>query len=111
MKNFINRENEREFLESEYGRAGSSLVILYGRRRIGKTALASEFMKGKAALYFLATEESETQNRIGFKEMVADFTGNELLKNANVDKWDLIFKTLLEYKADVKKVIIIDEFQ
>ena len=111
MKSFINRAKELEFLNNEYTREGSSLVILYGRRRIGKTALASEFMKNKKALYLLATEESEAQNRAAFKEIAADFTGNELLKNAHIDKWDMIFKTLLDYKTEGKKVIIIDEFQ
>lgn len=111
MKKFINRDKEREFLESEYNRNGSSLVILYGRRRVGKTALAAEFMKNKNALYFLVTEESEVQNKHAFKNMVAEFTNNELLKKANVDSWELIFKTILEYKTESKKVIVIDEFQ
>lgn len=111
MKNFINRDKEREFLNSEYNREGSSLVILYGRRRVGKTALASEFMKNKNALYFLVSEESEAQNRVAFKDIVADYTGNELLKNAFIDKWDLIFKALLDYRTEDKKLIIIDEFQ
>lgn len=111
MKNFINRDKEREFLNSEYSRKTSSLIILYGRRRVGKTALASEFMKNKNALYFLVSEESETQNRASFKDMVAELTGNELLKNATIDKWDIIFKALLDYKPEDKKLIIIDEFQ
>jgi len=111
MRKFIDRENETEFLQSEYDRNSSSLVILYGRRRVGKTALASEFAKGKDALYFLATEESEAQNRSAFKDIVADFTGNELLKNAGIDSWELIFKSLVEYRTDSKKVMIIDEFQ
>ena len=111
MNRFIDREEEINFLQSEYNRVGSSLVILYGRRRVGKTALASEFLKDKRALYFLATEENEIQNRKAFKEMVADFTGNELLKNAGVDNWEIIFKSLLEDKEYVKKVIVIDEFQ
>jgi len=111
LKNFINRDKEREFLNSEYNREGASLVILYGRRRVGKTALASEFMKEKNALYFLVSEESETQNRASFKDMVADFTENELLLNASIDKWDLIFKALLDYKTENKKLVVIDEFQ
>lgn len=111
MNRFIDRDKEKEFLQSEYNRHGSSLVILYGRRRVGKTALSNEFMKDKKALYFLVTEESEIQNRNAFKEMVADFINNELLKNASIDNWEIIFKSLLEQKTDAKMVIIIDEFQ
>ena len=80
MKEFVNRQEELDFLEKEYQRDTSSLVILYGRRRVGKTELTNEFMKNKQAVYFLATEENETQNRISFKNIVADQTNNELLK-------------------------------
>ena len=73
MEKFIDREAETATLQSEYERKGSSLVILYGRRRVGKTTLITEFIKDKKALFFLASEESEIQNRNAFKEKAADF--------------------------------------
>lgn len=111
MKEFVNRQKELDFLEKEYQRDTSSLVILYGRRRVGKTELTNEFMKNKQAVYFLATEENETQNRISFKNIVADQTNNELLKNANVDSWDIIFKVWIDAPSNEKKLMVIDEFQ
>ena len=111
MKSFVNRTEELSFLEKEYSREGSSLVVLYGRRRVGKTALAAEFIKDKPAIYFLATEENETQNRTAFKNTVAEQTGNELLMNANIDNWDMIFKVWLDVVSDGKKLMVIDEFQ
>lgn len=110
-KPFINRREELSFLEKEYRREGSSLVILYGRRRVGKTALAGEFMKDKRAAYFLATEENETQNRFAFQNIIAEQTGNELLMNARVDGWDIIFKVWMESAGNGKKLMVIDEFQ
>ena len=53
MQRFIDREDEIRTLENEYARKGSALVILYGRRRVGKTTLISEFIKDKPALFFL----------------------------------------------------------
>jgi AAA+ ATPase superfamily predicted ATPase len=108
---FINRTTEMEFLNREYNSEESSLVIIYGRRRIGKTALITQFCKDKNALYFLATEESETENRNNFKELVSEYTGNELLGSAIIKKWDVILKSIIDYKTSEKKVIIIDEFQ
>lgn len=108
---FINRTTEREFLNNEYTSKESSLVIIYGRRRIGKTALITQFCKDKNALYFLATEESEIENRNNFKELVSEYTGNELLGSAIIKKWDVIFKSIIDYKTSDKKVIVIDEFQ
>lgn len=111
MKKFINREKEIKFLNDEYLRNGSSLVILYGRRRIGKTELCKAFMKDKNTLYFLATEESETQNRNAFKDIVSDFCENELLKNSKVNNWEILFKIILEKSKNEKLLLVIDEFQ
>ena len=99
MDKFIDREDELSTLESEYARDGSALVIVYGRRRVGKTTLISEFIKDKPNLFFLASEESETQNRTAFKDRAAEFTGNELLREANVSSWDVIFKTIMQTKV------------
>ena len=111
MENFIERQKERTTLEKEYARTGSSLVILYGRRRVGKTTLISEFIKDKKALFYLASEESEAQNRIAFQEKVADFLSNDLLRAADIKSWDLLFKQIIDAKLSTKPVIVIDEFQ
>lgn len=111
MNNFISRHKELDFLNSEYKKNDSSLVVLYGRRRIGKTTLTTEFGKDKNILYFLVTEESEKENQNQFKNLVAEFTNNELLKNVTTDNWEVIFKALVDDKPNKKKLMIIDEFQ
>ena len=90
MEQFIDREYEMETLESEYRRKGSALVIMYGRRRVGKTTLISEFIKDKNALFFLASEESEAQNRALFKEKAADF----------ITLISCFFKTFFKYRKN-----------
>lgn len=72
MRKFIDRQQEMAVLEKEYRREGSSFVVVYGRRRVGKTALINRFCEGKRSIYFLATEESEGENRNAFKELVSD---------------------------------------
>lgn len=111
MTRFVDREKELAFLEQEYRREGSSLVILYGRRRVGKTALAARFMAGKPALYFLMTEENESQNRAAFKNAVAQFCGSELLKSAEIGSWEPAFRVLCEAAPGQKLLLILDEFQ
>lgn len=111
MVRFIDRENEMRTLQNEYNRDGSSLVILYGRRRVGKTTLISEFIKDKPALFFLASEESEAQNRAEFKNKAAEFINSDLLRDAAVSNWDIIFKAIMDTPFDKKPVIVIDEFQ
>ncbi|MBM3435112.1 MAG: ATP-binding protein [Bacteroidetes bacterium] len=57
---FTNRTRELAFLEQEYTADRSSFVVVYGRRRLGKTALIKEFIKDKPAVYFLADRSSES---------------------------------------------------
>ena len=111
MRHFVDREQEMATLQSEYDRDGSGLVVLYGRRRVGKTTLISEFIKNKNALFFLASEESESQNRLAFQEKAADFLNSDLLKNVEVKSWDVLFRAIMDTHFDSKPVIILDEFQ
>lgn len=111
MTQFIDRVEELQTLENEYARNGSALVVLYGRRRVGKTTLITEFIKDKPALFFLASEEPESQNRALFKQKAADFIGNELLKHAEAASWDMIFQTIMDTSFPEKPIIVIDEFQ
>ena len=111
MDHFVDREQELQTLQNEYERNGSALVVLYGRRRVGKTTLISEFIKDKNALFFLATEESEAQNRNAFKEKVAEFIKSDLLREADIKTWDPLFKSIVDAPSQSKPVIVLDEFQ
>lgn len=108
MQKFIDREKELEYLNSEYKKKESSLVVLYGRRRIGKTSLIKEFGKNKDMLYFLATEESEQQNLMQLNTVILD---NLKLQDVQFENWDSAFKFIVNAKNKNKKVIVIDEFQ
>lgn len=111
-KKFVDRIQEMNTLEKEYNRIESSFVIVYGRRRVGKTSLINEFIQHHEVfnLYFLATQESEFHNLSAFKMQVAEKTNNELLKSADVD-WLNVLKILADYKTKERKIIVFDEFQ
>ena len=111
MVRFVDREQEMDTLQNEYERNGSALVVLYGRRRVGKTTLITEFIKDKKALFFLASEEAEAQNRNAFREKVAEFLDSDLLRNASIRSWDTLFRSIVDTPFDSKPVIVLDEFQ
>ena len=69
---FIGRERELAMLNSEYSRNAYGCIVLYGRRRIGKTALINEFIKDKNAVYFMGVESNEKQNLEITEEEVYD---------------------------------------
>lgn len=106
---FIGRKCEMEKLESEYSR-DSSFVVIYGRRRVGKTTLIKEFLKDKTAFYFLATEEIESQSMKRLAGVVARTTKNRLLQNATFTDWLDLFQVIADYEPEKKKVFVIDEF-
>ncbi|MGV8154194.1 MAG: AAA family ATPase [Alkaliphilus sp.] len=89
----------------------SSFVVIYGRRRVGKTTLIKEFVKSKCALYFLATEEIESRNRKRFSESLAELTGLSYLKNGRFDNWEDMFRIFISHNKGQKKILVIDEFQ
>ena len=49
---FIGRKNELKFLNDKYNSNKAELVVLYGRRRVGKTETLSEFFKNKPGIFF-----------------------------------------------------------
>ena len=111
MDRFINRDDELRFLDGQYSMDAASLVIVYGRRRVGKTSLIHRFAQDKPFVYFFATEESEHQNIRMLKTQISDFTNDVLLAQAEVDNWDILFQTLIKHQIDKRLVLVIDEFQ
>lgn len=106
---FFGRAGELGTMEAEYAR-DSSFLVIYGRRRVGKTTLIKEFIKDKLAFYFLATEEIEQQSMKRFSGVIARTTGNLLIKKASFDDWLDLLQIVAEYEPGEKKVLVIDEF-
>ena len=111
MDRFIDREKELAALKREYDSKGSSLVVIYGRRRVGKTALIAEFIKDRPSIYFLATQESETQNLRAFQSCVSQYLQSDFLRDVSLNSWESAFRFLMDNAGDRKLVLVIDEFQ
>ena len=56
---FIGREAELKFLNDKYEESGGQLIVLYGRRRVGKTETLREFCKGKPHVFFSCTQTTD----------------------------------------------------
>ena len=106
---FADRESELSLLNSEVDRRGSSFVIIYGRRRIGKTTLIREFTRPRDSLYFLATEEGAEQNLKYFQQTAYEKTGLNILRPENAVTWEDIFEQLSS--SPERAIIVIDEYQ
>lgn len=109
MQTFIGRRAELDTLDAEYKR-DNGFVVIYGRRRVGKTRLIKEFIKDKNAFYFLATKEIESQSMKRFAGVIARATKNPTLAKVNFNDWLDLFQVIADYKPEEKKIIVIDEF-
>lgn len=107
---FIDRKREMSTLEKEYNRE-NSFVVLYGRRRTGKTTLIKEFIKDKNSFYFFADKQNESLQINRFKNQLAEHFKDEFLKKIEINDWDTIFDYFINKIGDEKFVLVIDEFQ
>lgn len=99
---FIGRAKELEFLEDYYQRNESNLVVLYGRRGIGKTELLRVFSKNKQCIYYNARECS-------VKEQYHILT-REWEKSYGIKAVEDGYSAVLGKAAEQYSVLIIDEF-
>jgi AAA+ ATPase superfamily predicted ATPase len=59
---FVGRKHELESLNKSYGGGAFQFPVIYGRRRVGKTALINEFCKGRKTVYFVAIQSTAKEN-------------------------------------------------
>lgn len=108
---FIGRETELKFLNDKYEAEGGQLVVLYGRRRVGKTETLREFCKGKPHIFFSCTQTTDRAQLQKFSKQV--LKENIPARNYITEfaDWEKAFRAVLDLPyGDSKKLIVIDEF-
>ena len=73
---FIGRERELNSLNKLYHSGKLEFVVIYGRRRVGKTALINHFIDDKQAIYFMGVESNAKQNLENFSRNIMEYTSN-----------------------------------
>ena len=104
---FFDRESELDALETAYESPDSEYFVVYGRRRIGKTALVKEFCSDRPHIYYLAAQESEQRQREKFVEQISAYV-NE--RPPRITGWEDALAYLSEVLADERLIVVIDEF-
>ena len=110
LPHFVNRELELKFLKEVYNRKGFSLIVLYGRRRAGKTELIKKFLENRKAIYILSTDESFEENIKLFKSKFAEITGKEYFLKLEITSLYDLFKFFCDEVKKEKIILAIDEF-
>ena len=107
---FIGRERELQSLETVYAKEGFGMTVIYGRRRVGKSTLITEFIKEKKAIFYTATKVGADRNLELFAKQVLDvvdpdYSGVAFSSLENV----LDILTKRTSVSDEKVILVIDE--
>jgi len=112
MSLFIDRTPELSTLKSEYDKKGAGLIVIYGRRRVGKTTLIREFLKNKPHIYFLADKQFETELIGRLRNSISEYLKDPNLAEIEFKTWDSLFDYWIKHADFSNKVVfVIDEFQ
>lgn len=108
---FVDRESELAFLEAAWRSERAELIVVYGRRRVGKTALLRAFCENRPHAFWVASLSSEALLRRGFTDAVwqADHPGSKSA-GYSYESWERAFVALGELAADRRMIVVIDEF-
>ncbi len=102
---YIKRAAELKLLEEQYQEAGNNLIILYGRKGMGKTTLLSEFIEGKQSVFYY--QGAECVDRLQLYRM-----NRQAFWQDNPDKlldYPILFSEFIGM-SEGKAIIILDEF-
>ncbi len=107
---FINRTEELNFLEKLYNSEKSQFLILYGRRRLGKTELLKHFTGEKKALFYSADLSLEKEQIRQFTEKIYALSKEDFLKDYSFPGWNSLFNYIFDHIIKHTPLVIIDEF-
>lgn len=102
---FVNREAELGELDRVLARREPQLVRIYGRRRVGKTALLQKLVARQGGLYLLADEADRPQQLESLDRQIALQTQGLRMP---LREWDDLYDRI---ETEGPGVVVIDEFQ
>ena len=105
---FVGRKKELDALNSRYTSNRKEFGVLYGRRRIGKSSILNEFLKGKNGILFQAKQDNSYGNLKSFSYEVDHLLN--LPDTFVFASWQHAFKSIQEYAKNERFVLVIDEY-
>lgn len=105
---FFGRESELKVLENTSSKKGFQMTVIYGRRRIGKSKMITQFLKGKRGSYYLATKASLAKNIQSWAEQfIGDI--NPQAEGASFANADKFFQFMANSCKGERTIIALDE--
>jgi AAA+ ATPase superfamily predicted ATPase len=107
---FIGRKKELSVLNKEYSHDSFRFVVLYGRRRVGKTSLISKFLEGKKAIFYIATEQNDKLALENFSGKVLDVFPSAKSMIDTFPTWEKAFTYIAKEAKGERVILAMDEY-
>lgn len=105
---FIGRSKELAELDRLYHSDNFELVVMYGRRRVGKTALINSFIEGRNAIYFMGVESNAKQNLENFTQSI--FQAESLSLTVSFSNFQSALEYVFQKSQKERLILAIDEY-
>jgi len=106
---FIGREQELKTLNKLYSSNKFEFAVIYGRRRIGKTALISEFTRDKDTIFFTGIETNVKQNLDNFSRCIMEYNTG-IAADSSFSSFQAALEYVFELAETKRIVLVIDEY-
>lgn len=108
---FIGRKSELDFLENRYAQKSGQLVVLYGRRRIGKTETLRQFCRNKPHVFFSCRECPDKMQLRSFSEKLLKENIPAAAYINEFTDWEKALRSVADLPyGEQKRLLVIDEF-
>lgn len=106
---FIGREFELNSLNNLYEEDKFQFAVIYGRRRVGKTTLITEFCKDKPNIFYVAEEYNDKIALENFSDKILTYFDMKDYVSA-FESWEKAFMYLGKQAENQRLIVVIDEF-
>ncbi|MDO8740009.1 MAG: ATP-binding protein [Candidatus Woesearchaeota archaeon] len=111
MIRFIDRIDETRVLEKDWNSQENAFIVVFGRRRIGKTRLLDNFLQNKDGARYTAEDTNKRIQINEFKSILASYLHDDFLLKQDILDWGSLFSYLSKVLDKKKRIYIwIDEF-
>lgn len=106
---FIGRQRELKALTQLYTSEKFEFVVLYGRRRVGKTALLTHFIRDKKAIYFMGVESNAKQNLENLSKSILEYA-TDMAAETSFISFQAAIESVFRLAEKERLILVLDEY-